>query len=146
MKACQRAYSLVEVLIAAAVVAIGVSAATVLVGGIMTQEEASAGFLRGINLQEQAVRLWQLGLEEDEIIALLPEDCVPGSSPSPGSFGMEFGAVAQQTYVVNTTAGPMEMTVEVMTHRITYASLESPAGQPQPYVTHEMTAVRPSIR
>jgi prepilin-type N-terminal cleavage/methylation domain-containing protein len=146
MKPLQRAYSLIEVLIAAAVVAIGVSAAAVLVGGLMAQEEANANLLRGINLQEQAVRLWQLGLEENQIFEILPEDCAPGSTPSPGAFAMEFSAVVPQTCVVATTAGPLEMTVEVMTHRITYASLEAPVGQAQPYVTHEVTAVRPSIR
>lgn len=146
MKTLQRAYSLVEVLIAAAIVAIGVSAAAVLVGGIMTQEQASAGFLRGINLQEQAVRLWQMGLEADLILAILPEECVSGSTPAPGTFAMSFTAPAQQTFTVATSGGPVDISVQMTTNTITYASLPAPAGETQSYVTHEFIAVRPDIR
>lgn len=146
MKAKVQGYSLIEVLITAAIVSVGIAAAAVLVRGIMAQEEASAAFLRGINLQEQAVRLWQMGLSAEEILPLLPEEIVDDTTPDPGTFYMTFGTSADQTVTVSSSAGDLEMTVQVVTNTVIYAGLEVPTGETQGYISNSVTAVRPSVR
>lgn len=104
-------YSLIEVLVAAAVVAVGLTAATILVGSIMSQQELSLVSLRASNLQEQAVTLYRLGVEPTNIRAIMPESCTDSSAPSQGSFSLTFGTatnfpmvigVATNTYWSNT--------------------------------------------
>jgi type II secretory pathway pseudopilin PulG len=73
------AYSLIEVLVAAGVLALGIAAAASMAGAITSQAEANLVIGRVLNLQEQAARLYQLGLEPDAIRpdavnALLPPD------------------------------------------------------------------------
>jgi prepilin-type N-terminal cleavage/methylation domain-containing protein len=146
MKSPSRGYSLIEVLITAAIVSVGIAASAVMVRGIMEQEEASAAFLRGINLQEQAVRLWQMGLDEDDILPILPELIVDDTTPDAGAFFMDFGSPVTQTLSVTTSAGDLSMTVQVVTNTIVYSSLEVPPGETQGYISNSVTAVRPSIR
>lgn len=140
-----RGYSLIEVLIAAAVMAIGIAAAGALVRGLMAQQEASAAFLRGINLQEQSVRLWQLGLDEEQISQLLPEPCVDSGAPAPGTFHIDFTQPVDRTVSVSTSSGQSDIVVQVTTNTIIYADLEVDGGE-QPMVRHQIVAVRPSIR
>jgi prepilin-type N-terminal cleavage/methylation domain-containing protein len=64
-------YSLVEVIVAAAIIAVGLTATAVLVGTLITQEEVNAAVLRGANLQEQAIQLYRLGIADP--LPLLPE-------------------------------------------------------------------------
>ncbi len=70
------AYSLVEVLAAAGIIAIGVGAALSLSLATVGQEEAGHRTSRAINIGENAARLYQLGLSPAEIIRLLPPDPV----------------------------------------------------------------------
>jgi len=64
---CFRAYTLLEVLIAAAILLLVVAAAASLSGGLTTQEILAQHTAMAINHQEQAARLWQLGLTQDAI-------------------------------------------------------------------------------
>lgn len=83
-------YSLIEVLVAAVVVAAGLTAATLLVGSIMSQQELNTVSLRAANLQEQAVTLYRLGVAPGGIRAILPEDCTDSATPGPGTFSLTF--------------------------------------------------------
>lgn len=87
-----KGYSLIEVLVAAAVVAVGLTAATVLVGSIMSQQELNLVSLRAANLQEQAVTLYRLGVQPTNMRGIMPESCTDSSTPSQGTFSLTFGA------------------------------------------------------
>ena len=84
-------YSLVEVLLAVVVIGIGMSAAAVMIGAIMNQEEVNQVSLRAANLQEQSVTLYRLGVTNAETVrGLLPEICVDSEQPAEGQFGLIF--------------------------------------------------------
>ncbi len=84
-------FSLIEALIAAGIVAIGLTAAASLVGALMAKEEVSAVSSRAANLQEQAITLYRLGLSPARIREILPEVCTDSSTPAAGTFGLAFG-------------------------------------------------------
>lgn len=67
-----RAYTLIEVLIAAAILLLVVAAAASLSGGLTTQELLAQRTTIALNHQEQAARLWQLGLSPTAITNILP--------------------------------------------------------------------------
>lgn len=66
------AYTLIEVLVAAGLLLLVVGAAASLSLAITAQEEMSARAAVALNQQEQAGRLWRLGLSQSEILAILP--------------------------------------------------------------------------
>ncbi len=92
-------YSLVEVMVAAAVIAVGLTAAAVLVGTLMQQQELNAAVLRAANVQEQAVKLHRLDLSSSAIRGLIPEPCVASGAPPSGGYTLSF-SVATSTNVV----------------------------------------------
>jgi prepilin-type N-terminal cleavage/methylation domain-containing protein len=122
-----RGYSLVEVMVGAAVVAIGLTAAAVLVGTIMRQQEVNAATLRAANLQEQAVTLYRLGMGTN----------VSGLLPEPGC-GFTFTS-PQQTNLSNSV---LSISVEVTECTMTYPN---PSGEGQD-LSNTVRIVRPSIR
>ena len=71
-------YSLVEVLVASGILAMGISAACVMSLMMVTQEEMNHRMARNLNLQENAARLYQIGLNEGDITG--GTGLVPGSS------------------------------------------------------------------
>jgi prepilin-type N-terminal cleavage/methylation domain-containing protein len=66
------AYTLIEVLVASALIALVLAGVAAMALVVVTQEETGARTARVFNYQEQAVRLWQLGLTPDVIAAILP--------------------------------------------------------------------------
>ncbi len=70
------AYSLAEVLVAAGLIAVAIGAAVSLSFATTSQEEAGARVARGLNVAENAARLYRLGLSGAEVIRLLPYDPV----------------------------------------------------------------------
>ncbi len=85
-------YSLIEVLVAAVVVAVGLTAATVLIGSIMSQQELNLVSLRAANLQEQAVTLYRLGVTNQvQLNSIMPEPSSDVSDPERGEFSLIFG-------------------------------------------------------
>jgi prepilin-type N-terminal cleavage/methylation domain-containing protein len=74
------AYTLIEVLVATALLALILAGAAAMALVVVSQQEAGVRITRVINYQEQAVRLYQLGLSTDEIDAVLPAE--PGVSLS----------------------------------------------------------------
>jgi len=75
------AYSLIEVAIAGAILAIGIAAAALMANALLVQEESNGYSLRALNAQEQAARLWQLGLNGSTITNILPERCSASNLP-----------------------------------------------------------------
>ncbi|MEM7386235.1 MAG: prepilin-type N-terminal cleavage/methylation domain-containing protein [Verrucomicrobiota bacterium] len=65
-------YSLVEVLVAIAILMMGVGAAASISMTMTRQEESSATVNRAIAWHEKVSRLYQLGLSQSEIEAVLP--------------------------------------------------------------------------
>ncbi len=68
----RRAYTLIEVLAAGAVIAIGMTAAVSLSSTLMLQEEFAWRVAVTRNYQENMARLWQLGLSPTEVTAIMP--------------------------------------------------------------------------
>jgi prepilin-type N-terminal cleavage/methylation domain-containing protein len=67
-----RGYTLVEVLVAASILALGVAAASVLAMSLANTQIANGKMLRALNYQEQAARLYQLGVANGTITNVLP--------------------------------------------------------------------------
>jgi len=65
-------YTLIEVLAAASIISIGMTAMVSLSSTLMLQEELANRVSVTRNYQENTVRLWQLGLSTVQITALMP--------------------------------------------------------------------------
>ena len=65
-------YSLAEVLVASAIIGLAVGGGIRLVATLGIQERASNDYSVATNLQDNAARLWQLGLSPAEVNAILP--------------------------------------------------------------------------
>lgn len=90
IRARSQAYSLIEVLIAGAIVAIGIAAAALMASALLNQEEYTGLAVRALNTQEQAAKLWQLGLDESSITNILPERCKSSNPPGANSMFLYF--------------------------------------------------------
>jgi len=69
----RRGYTLIELLAAASIIAIGTTAAVSLSASIMLQEELAFRVAVTRNYQENMVRLWQLGLSATQAASLMPD-------------------------------------------------------------------------
>ena len=70
------AYSLIEVMIAGAVLAVGIAAAALLANSRILQQEANKDVTRGENVQERIAKLYHLGLATNTFTNILPETFV----------------------------------------------------------------------
>lgn len=70
----KKGYSLAEVLVASAILMIGVGAAASLSLSITTQEEIVWRAARGVNMVETAAILYQQGIDADLVLDLIPLD------------------------------------------------------------------------
>lgn len=131
------AYSLVEVLIAGALLALGIAAAAIFANTIFINQESSNVTTRGLNVQEQAGRLYALGLEPAGITNLVPEWFVTTSPPPLGSQRMQF------TITTNTFAGAGA--VEQAANQIVFPTMRDASGTVQ-YRTNSVLFVRPTLR
>jgi prepilin-type N-terminal cleavage/methylation domain-containing protein len=122
------AYTLLEVLVAAAIISIAVAAAGALALATVAQEEMNARVARCLNLHEQAVRLYQLGLEPDQIADLLPPD------PSVVSLDIPSDEV--------TVPGDLPLTVEQADSTLTFTTSDTSEATR----TSQITVIRPAIR
>ena len=73
-KKYKRAYTLIETLVASAVIMLAVGAASSLSLAMVTQEEMSERTVRATNYLENVATLYQLGMNTSEILALLPTE------------------------------------------------------------------------
>ena len=113
-------FSLIEALIAAGIVAIGLTAAASLVGALMAKEELNSVSLRAANLHEQAIALYRLGLSPARIREILPETCSESGTPAAGTFGLTFGSssavacTASDGYSFNVMSTPSTLTYPII--------------------------------
>ena len=70
----KRAYTLIETLVASAVIMVAIGAASSLSLAMVTQEEMSERTVRATNYLENVATLYQLGMNTSEILALLPTE------------------------------------------------------------------------
>lgn len=66
------AYTLIEVLVAATIIGVAVSASVSMSATMNLQEELSWRISVALNYQENACRLWQFGLNPTDITAVMP--------------------------------------------------------------------------
>lgn len=124
-------YTIVEALVAAAILVIGMAAAASLALTMVSQEEGSARVARAINLQEQAAHLYQLGLSTNTIASILPVD----SGVSSITFSFSSSTIANVG------------TIDVATCRMTFTA-GAPLTDTNTSIsrTNDLTVVRPSTR
>lgn len=135
----KNAFSLVEALVAAVILAIGLTAAASMVGALMAKEEANSVSLRAANLHEQAVALYRLGLSPGRIREILPESCTESSSPAAGSFGLVFGSPST---VSCTASDGSSFTVRSVSSTLTFPVV-APDGSVLSYRPNSVTIVTP---
>ncbi|MBN8709681.1 MAG: prepilin-type N-terminal cleavage/methylation domain-containing protein [Verrucomicrobia bacterium] len=126
-----RGYSLVETLVASGILLVAIGAAVSLAVTMTAFEEGNAKVSRAFNYQEQAARLYHLGLTPDEISGLLPAE----------------SAVESLTFTTDALVIANLGTVETATLQMEYQSgatiTSATAGVNQ---VNTITLVRPSIR
>ena len=133
-------YSLIEVLVAGAILLIGIAAAAVMINALFVQESADARTSQSLNMMEQAATLWQLGLEPATITNILPAKCSPLASPPADSIYIEFNATS------NTTAVSPGIPVDILNPlRVVCATGIQEDGSPV-YRTNTNVVVRPTTR
>ncbi len=132
------AFSIIETMVAAAVVAVGLTAAAVLAASIMAQQERDTATLRAANLQEQAVRLYRMDLSHALILSLLPEDCRASGAPPTNGYVLSFTRSAP----VSLDVDGVNVAVERTGSTISYA----PAGADGGARTNSVTILRPTLR
>lgn len=140
MKARKTGFSLVEAMIAAGIVAIGLTAAATLVGALMAKEEVNSISLRAANLQEQAVMLYRLGLSPGRIREILPDPCTDSATPAPGTYGLTFGAPSS---VSCSASDGSDFRVTSTTCTLTYP-ITGPDGSVLSYRENSVTIAQPS--
>lgn len=140
-------YTLIEVMAASTLLFIGIAAACVLSLTMVSQEESNHRVSRALHLQECAVRLFQLGLDGDQIDALLPNDPTIRKSTTGAPFTKisfvvtsvttgGYGTVEEGTCTMNFSPSP-----STGTHVAGTWSGGNAADR-----TRVLTAVRPAIR
>lgn len=75
-------YSLIEVLVASGILLIGISAAASFSLTMTTQEELNHRMARGLNHLECYSRLYQLGLDQAAIEAIIPPEFARAAAPT----------------------------------------------------------------
>jgi prepilin-type N-terminal cleavage/methylation domain-containing protein len=126
-----RGYTLVEVLIASSILAMGISAACALSLAMVTQEEMTHRLERSVNLHENAARLYQLGLDGATINAIRPanDDLVLVFTPS-------------EPVLTDPLTG--SLTVDAATITATVSTTDK--GAAGPTRTQSLTAFRSKVR
>ncbi len=134
-------HSLVEVLVAGAILAVAATAAAAMALAVTAQQEANARVARALNLQEQAARLYHLGMEPAGIISLFP--------PDPAVVSLSFSPNPPVDFPVNGLL--MERTICVVTIRASAATSSWTAGtwsggDAGATRVNAMPLVRPTVR
>lgn len=129
---CQRGYTIVEAMVAVSILMLGVAAAAALSMTMVTQEDINARVSRAVNWQENAVRLYQLGLGTSSDLSEI-NDTMPGL-PGMGASGL---TVSTTSTDIDTSAGAV-FNVDVSDITLVYTSSDD-SGQSR---TSKMTVVR----
>jgi len=130
------AFALIEVLIAAAILGIGIVAAALLANSMLIQQQGSNSIAIALNLHEQTCRLYQLGLNTSEIMEVLPETIRTIGPDNQSQYGLTLSVAP------NPFAG---ITNESVTNTLVYpAGLME--GSSNIFRTNSLLVVRESIR
>ena len=135
----KNAYSLIEVLIAGAILLVGIAAAAILSNALYTQEATDIRITQALNMQEQAARLWQLGLEKSTITNILPVKCSSLASPPSDSIHLVFNETT------NTTLSGIPVDI-LSPLQIVFVTGVDPVGSPVYRTNSAGTVVRPTNR
>ncbi|MEY3481522.1 MAG: hypothetical protein RIQ71_2297 [Verrucomicrobiota bacterium] len=139
-------YSLVEVVVAAAIAAIGVAAGAAIVNTLVVQQEFNAGSVRASNLQEQAVMLYRLGMTNpQDLYNILPESCGASGNPGAGNFVLTFGTPTATNFTATLTNGTNSVACETVSCTVVYGNPVA-GGAEVAYLTNMVNFVRPTIR
>lgn len=133
-------YSLIEVMIAAAVLMVAIAGAGAMALSVITQQETNAVIARAIGYQEQAARLYQIGLAPSTISAILPAE--------PALVSLTFQNLTTPALA---GVGSMERAECVMVFRPSPATSSWSVGTWNPgdatkQVTNSLTVLRPVTR
>lgn len=135
-----KAYTLIEVLAAGAIVAIGAGAAASLSASVGLQEDLARRVSVARNYQENMARLWQLGLDPIEIAAILPT--TEGNRFLSGALFDRGSLLPQGTVNVGPAGQPA--TVQAALVRVSANIAPNPLGR-QEGSPMEIVVCRPSI-
>jgi len=130
------AYTLVEMLIAGGILMAAIAAAALLASSVIKAQEGNERVLRALNVQEQAARLYQIGLSRDQIVNLLPETVTNVATPPEGTLTLNFA-----TNQVNVTGSG---TLHVATNTLIFPVTRDNNGM-LIHRTNTVLVVRPSI-
>ena len=134
-----RGYTFVEVLVASGIVGMAIGGAVRLVATMQVHEEAANDVAVALNLQDNAARLWQLGLTPTEVNNILPittnNNDLAGSIVPYGTNSVSFGTAG------TTTLANSMGTLENITCDVTIPNLGGGANR-----TSTVQTNRPSIR
>ena len=133
----RNAYTIVEILIAAAIVALGLAAAVTLAHSMLLQQVNTSRVARAGALQAQIATLYRLGYDAANITNILPESFVAAGNPGTNGYMLQFLASS------NTATGPTS--VEITNCRLIYNSARQTDGS-LVFDTNDVVLVRPSIR
>lgn len=109
-------YSIIEVLVAAGVIALAVGAAAVLARSAILQADSNARVARAANLHEQVATLYRLGYDLAVITNVLPETFVTTTPTAVDTFRFTFGSVT------NTISGSGSTNVEMTNSTMAFQS------------------------
>lgn len=133
-------YSLIEVLVAAAVLSVAIAGAAAMALAVVTQMETNAILVRAINHHEQAARLYQLGIPSGAINAILPAD--------PAVISLSFNSESQTTLAGLGTVEQIQCVIIFKSAPATTAWSAGTwtPGDPALTTTNSMIVVRPTTR
>ena len=124
-------------MVAAAIVAVGLTAAAVLASTLMQQQELNATALRAANVQEQAVKLHRLDLSSAAIRSILPEPCVASGAPPSGGYVLSFSGASTTNTIIDGTVVSLDKTSLTLIYPDIVAARN---------VTNRVDVFRPSTR
>ncbi len=138
-------YTLIEAIIAISLLVIAVAGAAMLARTMLLQQEAGNEVTKALNTQEQAARLFQLGLNATTITNILPEACVGSSEPDPGTINLTFSTSATNVPVSISGGGNATLAMERAQMTIRFPVGQDSSGNTLRR-TNSILAIRPSIR
>jgi type II secretory pathway pseudopilin PulG len=124
-------------MVAAAIVAVGLTAAAVLASTLMQQQELNATALRAANVQEQAVKLHRLDLSSAAIRSILPEPCVASGAPPSGGYVLSFSVASTTNTIIDGAVVSLDKTSLTLIYPDIVAARN---------VTNRVDVFRPSTR
>ena len=133
-------YTLIEVLAAAVIIGLAISAAVSMNTTLVLQEELSWRTTVALNYQENAAKLWQLGLSPFEVNSLMP---APSGNPLLNSVLVSNSGVVGSITELGTIDADGVGAVEQANHTLTVNNVGSATDSGASPV---VTIIRPSTR